>query len=84
MERNQSNNHTPESIKAAAVSRFLEVAPEKYDRGQQEHKGLIINRNLLDEIEAETIDLFFYVQALRIKLGAINEQKTNQSEGGQL
>ena len=64
-----SNNLSADDIREMAVARFDKIAREKYDKGQAEHKGLITDpeRDLLDEIEAEAIDLYFYAFALRLR-----------------
>lgn len=66
---------TPNAIRDGALRRFQEIAKAKYDAGQREHGGLIIDRELLTELENEVIDLWFYVQGLRIKLGILNGNK---------
>ena len=60
---------TPEEIKGRALARFAQLAPKKYDRGQQEHQGILTNRRgLLNDMEEEIIDLWFYLQAFKMKL----------------
>jgi hypothetical protein len=72
MERDtkRSDNHfaTPEAIRDYAVQRFQTLAPVKYDAGQKQHGGLLTQRPLLEELEAEVIDLWFYLVGLRIRL----------------
>ncbi len=82
MESNSDDYQTPEKIRDYALSRFNSLAPAKYDRGQQEHGGLITDRPMLQSLEEEIIDAFFYIQALRLKLNA--REETNQEEGGKL
>jgi hypothetical protein len=64
-----SDNLTADDIREMALARFAKVAREKYDKGQAEHQGLITDpeRDLLAEIEAEAIDLYFYAFALRLR-----------------
>ena len=56
-------------IKKEALDKFSEKAFHKYDKGQKEHGGLITNRVTLEDLEDEIIDLWFYLHALRVKLG---------------
>lgn len=60
---------TPDDIRDWAMERFGAIAPKKYDKGQKEHGGVITERDSLAEIESEVVDLWFYIQSLRIKLG---------------
>ena len=70
----QANSiHTAESIRDYALKRWDELAKEKYDAGQEEHGGLITNREIIKDIEGEVIDLWFYLQALKIKIGRAEE-----------
>ena len=55
-------------IKQAALDAFVSKAFDKYDKGQREHGGLITERVSLEDLEDEIIDLWFYLQALRVKL----------------
>ena len=57
-------------IKKEALDKFTDKACRKYDNGQREHGGLITNRVTLEDLEDEIIDLWFYLQALRVKLGS--------------
>jgi len=60
---------TPDEIRDAAVGRFNEIAPPKFDYGQREHGGSLLEKeNLLGEMEAEVIDLWFYLQAARLRI----------------
>lgn len=58
---------TPNGIRDFALNRFEQVGRAKYDAGQEEHGGLITDRKLFDELEAEIIDQWFYLQAIRIR-----------------
>lgn len=64
---------TPNEIKEFALNRWDKLAGKKYDDGQSRHGGLITDRESLDDLEEEIIDAWFYVQALRIKLGKIKD-----------
>ena len=74
MESDSTNSWTPEEIRDFAVQRWCHLAPAKYNKGQREHGGLITDRALLEAAEEETIDLWFYLQGLRIKLDGIKRQ----------
>ena len=65
---------TPNGIRDFALKRFEEAAKAKYDAGQEEHGGLITDRKLFAELEAEIIDQWFYLQAIRIKHHEIVER----------
>ena len=56
-------------IKQDALEAFASKANRKYDAGQKEHGGLITERVSLEDLEDEIIDLWFYLHALRVKLG---------------
>jgi len=64
---------TPEAIKNFALNRWDKLAAKKYDAGQAEHGGLVTERDSLADLEGEIIDQWFYVQALRIKIGRISD-----------
>jgi hypothetical protein len=59
---------TPETIRDRAMQRFNELAPAKYDQGQAEHGGILIERDLVSDMEREVIDFWFYLQALRQRM----------------
>lgn len=67
------NELTPETIKQFALARWNELAPEKFDKGQAEHGGLLTNRDCIAEMEKEVIDFWFYLQAFRQKRQAIED-----------
>ena len=50
---------------ASSLYTFVQNAIQKYADGQREHGGDIRDRNLLNEINHETIDLFWYQEAMR-------------------
>lgn len=60
--------NTPESIRDYALERFQILAKAKYDKGQSEHGGILTDRECLDELEAEIIDFWFYLQGAKMKL----------------
>ena len=60
---------TPEEIAKRSVDRFNDLATAKYMAGQDEHGGCLVNKVCLDHMEEEIIDLWHYIQALRLRLG---------------
>ena len=60
---------TPEEIAKRSVDRFNELATAKYMAGQNEHGGCLVNKVCLAHMEEEVLDLWHYLQALKIRLG---------------
>ena len=60
---------TPEEIVKRSVDRFNKLATAKYMAGQDEHGGNLVNKVRLENAEEEIIDLWHYIQALRLRLG---------------
>ncbi len=60
---------TPEEIAKKSVDRFNELATAKYMAGQDEHGGCLVDKVCLANMEEEIIDLWHYIQALRLRLG---------------
>ena len=60
---------SPEEIAKRSVDRFNKLATAKYMAGQDEHGGNLVNKVRLENAEEEIIDLWHYIQALRIRLG---------------
>ena len=54
-----------ELFRDKSLLEFATKAYEKYNIGQEEHKGYLPDRDCLDEILNETIDLWFYALAVR-------------------
>jgi len=59
---------TPSEIRDIAIKRFNEMAPTKYNKGQREHGGILTDRDVWADMEQEVIDMWFYIQAAKIKL----------------
>ena len=59
----------PEEIAKRSVDRFNDLATAKYMAGQAEHGGNLVNKVRLENSEEEIIDLWHYIQALRLRLG---------------
>ena len=59
----------PEEIAKRSVDRFNDLATAKYMAGQAEHGGNLVNKVRLEYAEEEIIDLWHYIQALRLRLG---------------
>ena len=58
---------TPDEIREVGIMRFKALARPKYDKGQEEHGGLLDETVTPEKIEEECIDLWFYTQSLRVK-----------------
>ena len=71
---------TPNSFRDWSLSRFHTCAKEKYDKGQEEHGGKVFERVSIDEIEDEVIDMWHFLQALRVKLGIIEREDHEVTE----
>jgi len=68
---------TPEQKESLgnALQRFQVMADKKYKEGQAEHGGNLWEKDcLLDEIEKEIIDQWFYIQAVKQKLQKIRNE----------
>ena len=63
----KQNNFTPNQIRDLGLKYFAKYAREKYDKGQAEHQGILTDRDHLDEIMAEAVDLFWYAFAAKLK-----------------
>tara|TARA_Y100000593_G_scaffold33336_1_gene65592 strand:- start:14501 stop:14740 length:240 start_codon:yes stop_codon:yes gene_type:complete len=59
-------------LREDALRYFCEKARAKYDKGQQEHGGYLVDRVTMDDIEEELIDLLFYFFALKRKLNLLS------------
>ena len=60
-----------DEIRDKAIENFTKRAGDKYDRGQREHGGLITERVIISDLEDEIIDLWFYLSALKEKIGRL-------------
>jgi len=60
---------TPEEIAKRSVDRFNELATAKYMAGQEEHGGCLVDKVCLAHMEEEVLDIWHYLQALKIRLG---------------
>ena len=58
----------PEKIARQSVERFRAMAIPKYEAGQREHGGDLVQKVRLEHLEEEIIDLWHYVYALRLRL----------------
>jgi len=63
------DKRTSETIRDDAVRRFMQLAPVKYDMGQEEHGGLLDETVTFEKLEEELIDGWFYIQSLRYRTG---------------
>ena len=54
---------TPNQIRDEAIKCFNQLAPAKYDAGQEEHGGNLDNReDIINDLRGEAIDFWFYVE----------------------
>ena len=60
---------TPEEIAKRSVDRFNELATAKYMAGQDEHGGCLVDKVCIAHMEEEVLDIWHYLQALKIRLG---------------
>ena len=70
----EENEMTPEQETSMgfAISLFMKKAESKYRQGQAEHEGNLWEKSkLIEEMENEVIDQWFYVQALKQKLNSL-------------
>ena len=58
---------TTTQIRDRSVARFNEVAGKKFDDGVKEHGTVLTEVVTLDDAEQEVIDLWHYIQALKMK-----------------
>jgi hypothetical protein len=65
---------TSDTFRDFSLARFLVLGREKYNRGQAEHGGKVFERVTFSEIEEEIIDMWHYVQALRVKLNKLDPE----------
>lgn len=71
-ERRKTMTPEQECSLAGAISEFVGKAEAKYRQGQAEHKGNLWEKSkLIEEMENEVIDQWFYVQALKQKLKSL-------------
>lgn len=63
-----------EQLRERILTRFIQLARNKYDDGQQRHGGLLSTKsNLIYEAEMEAIDSVFYLGALREYYDALHD-----------
>tara|TARA_Y100000114_G_scaffold126458_1_gene122853 strand:+ start:1014 stop:1484 length:471 start_codon:yes stop_codon:yes gene_type:complete len=62
-------------FKNNAIALFEQKASGKYDRGQIEHGGYLPFDVIFQDIEDEIIDMWFYVQAMKVKVGSALGEK---------
>ena len=59
-------------LREDALRYFCEKARVKYDKGQAEHGGYLVDRVTMDDIEEERIDLLFYFFSLKRKFNLLS------------
>lgn len=62
-------------FKNTAIKLFAQKASDKYDKGQEEHGGYLPFDVIFKDIEDEVMDMWFYIQALKLKLSAFLGEK---------
>ena len=55
------------AFRDGAIQIFMNLAKAKYDAGQAEHGGFLVTDVSFSDMEAEVIDLWFYIQAMKSK-----------------
>tara|TARA_R110002167_G_scaffold116193_3_gene291077 strand:- start:4737 stop:4997 length:261 start_codon:yes stop_codon:yes gene_type:complete len=63
--------HKSDNFRDMALAVFQKKAHNKYNKGQQEHKDFLPDRELgilLDMLEEEIVDMVFYMSAIRVSL----------------
>jgi hypothetical protein len=59
-------SRTPDQIRDHAMKAFNQIAPHKYNTGQEEHGGILDERDdIVTECRNEAVDLWFYLEAVR-------------------
>ena len=68
---------TSDEIREQSMARFFDLAGDKYNKGQEEHGGLLDETVTFEKIEEELIDGWFYVQSMkqRVKGNADHQSK---------
>ena len=56
-------------FKNTAIGTFIASAGKKYDKGQAEHGGFLVDKVTFEDIQQELIDAWFYVCAMQAKVG---------------
>lgn len=57
------NKRTPNQIRDESIKCFNQLAPAKYNAGQEEHGGLLDEReDVINDLRGEAIDFWFYVE----------------------
>jgi len=60
---------TPNQIRDESIKCFNQMAPAKYDKGQEEHGGLLDDReDIIADLRGEAIDFWFYVETAAVQM----------------
>ncbi len=66
---------TPNQIRDESIKCFNQMAPAKYNAGQEEHGGLLDNReDIIADLRGEAIDFWFYVETAARQLEEKDER----------
>ena len=68
------STRTPDQIRDESMARFNQVAPVKYDVGQNEHGGHLDENVNFTDIEYEAVDFWHYIQSLKHKYEPLLEE----------
>jgi hypothetical protein len=70
---------TSGEIRDVAIERFVKLSAEKFDVGQEEHGGCLDETVTFDKLEEEIIDMWFYTQSLKVKVGLLEVSLRHQA-----
>ena len=73
--KDAASGRTPEQIRDQSIDLFNSRAKAKFDAGQKEHAGNLDERVMFKDIEDEIIDLWFYVQSMKMKCDKKGKRK---------
>ena len=66
---------TPNQIRDESIKCFNQLAPAKYNAGQEEHGGLLDEReDVINDLRGEAIDFWFYVETAAWQLQEKDER----------
>jgi len=74
-QRTTVNKRTPNQIRDESIKCFNQLAPAKYNAGQEEHGGLLDEReDVINDLRGEAIDFWFYVETAAWQLQEKDER----------
>ena len=63
----EEERRSPSEIREEGLKRFNTLYPNKWDTGQREHVGCLDETVTIEKAEEEVLDLWAYLQSMRIK-----------------